>query len=124
MATLVVNELLMYVISNLDVDNVMDIKKVITTLYGEEAVNYAKAGLWSAYTDTLDRHVNRRSKVKTIDDIVEEVQQISSAYPDKDTLPVLFVVLSSNKLSFICEEMPLSRDGFLESRLAALEIQM
>ena len=83
MATLVVNELLMYVISNLDVDNVMDIKKVITTLYGEEAVNDAKAGLWSAYTDTLDRHVNRRSKVKTIDDIVEEVQQISSAYPYK-----------------------------------------
>ena len=63
MATLVVNEL-MYVISKLDGDNVMDIKKVITTLYGEEAVNDAKAALWSAYTDTLDRPVNRRSEVK------------------------------------------------------------
>ena len=73
MATLVVNELLMYVISKLDVDNVMDIKKVIITFYGEEAVNDAKAALWSAYMDTLDRPVDRRSKVKTIDDIVEEV---------------------------------------------------
>ena len=42
MATLVVNELLMYVISKLDVDNVMDIRKVIIRLYGEEAVNDAK----------------------------------------------------------------------------------
>ena len=83
MATLVVNELLMYVISKLIVDNVMDIKKVIITLYGEEAVNDAKTALWSAYTDTLNRPVNHRSIVKTIDDIVEEVQQISAAYPDK-----------------------------------------
>ena len=64
MATLVVNKLLMYVIIKLVVDNVMDIKKVIITLYGDEAVN-------DAYTDTLDRPVNRRSKVNTIDDIVE-----------------------------------------------------
>ena len=63
---MVVNELLMYVISKLDVDNVMDMKKVITTLYDEEAVNDAKAALWSAYTDTLDRPANRRSKVKLL----------------------------------------------------------
>ena len=73
-ATLVVNELLMYVISKLDVDNVMDIKKVIITLYGEEAVNDAKAALCSAYRDILDMHVNSRSNVKTINDIVESVQ--------------------------------------------------
>ena len=64
MATLVINELLIYVISKLDVENVMDIKKVIITLYGEEAVNDTKTALWSAYTDTLDKPVNRRSKVK------------------------------------------------------------
>ena len=68
---------------------------MITTFYGEEAVNDAKAALWFAYTDTLDRPVNRRSKVKTIDDIVKEDQQISAAYPDKDTLPVVFVALST-----------------------------
>ena len=45
MATLVINELLIYVISKLDVDNVMDIKNVIITFYGEEAVNDAKATL-------------------------------------------------------------------------------
>ena len=83
---------------------------MIITLYGEEAVNDAKAALWSAYTDTLDRPVNRRSKVKTIDDIVEEVQQISAAYPDKNTLPVVFVALSTKKLSFIFENMPPSGD--------------
>ena len=64
MATLDVNKLLMYIIIKLDVDNVMDIKKVIITLNGDKAVI-------DAYTDTLDRPVNRRSKVKTIDDIVE-----------------------------------------------------
>ena len=64
MATLDVNKLLMYIIIKLDVDNVMDIKKVIITFNGDKAVN-------DAYTDTLDRPVNRRSKVKTIDDIVE-----------------------------------------------------
>ena len=124
MATLVVNKLLMYVISKLDVDNVMDIKNVITTFYGEEAVNDAKADLWSAYTDTLDRPVNHRSQVKTTYDIVEAVQQIFAAYPDKDTLPVMFVALSTKNLPFICEKMPPSRDGFVESRLAALEMQM
>ena len=97
MAKLVVNELLMYVISKLDVDNVMDIKNVITTLYDEDPVNDAKASVWSAYTDTRDMPVNRRSKVKTIDDIVEEVQQISAAYPDKDTLPVVCVALCTKK---------------------------
>ena len=55
---------------------------MITTFYGEEAVNDANAALWSAYTDTLDRPVNSRSNVNTIDDVVEEVQQISAAYPD------------------------------------------
>ena len=60
MATLVIHELLMYVINKLDVDNVMDIRNVIITFYGEEAVNYAKSALWSAYSDTLDRHVNSR----------------------------------------------------------------
>ena len=38
----------MYVISKLDDDNVMDIKKVIITFFGEEAVNDGKAALWSA----------------------------------------------------------------------------
>ena len=47
----------MYVISKLGVNNVMDIKKVILTLYGEEAVNDTKAALWSVYTDTLDMMV-------------------------------------------------------------------
>ena len=46
----------------------------------------------------MDSPVNRRSKVITIDDIVEDVQQISAAYPDKDTLPVVFVVLSTTKI--------------------------
>ena len=64
MAALIVNELLMNEISKLDVDNVMDFKKVMITLYGEEAVNDDKAALWSAYTDTLDMPVNCRSKVK------------------------------------------------------------
>ena len=98
MATLVVHELVMYVINKLDIDNVMDIKKMIIPLYGEEAVNDAKAALWSAYMDTRDWPVNRRSKVKTINDIVEEVQQISAAYPDKDKLPVVFVALSTKQI--------------------------
>ena len=120
-ATLIVNELLMYVISKLDVDNVMDIKKVIITCYGEEAVNDAKAALWSAYRDILDMHVTSRSNVKTINDIVEEVQQISAAYTDKDTHPVMCGTGHTNT-PFICEKMPPSRDGFVESRLAALEM--
>ena len=36
----------------------------------------------------------------------------------------MFVALSTKKLPFICEKMTPSRDGFVESRLAALEMQM
>ena len=56
-------------------------------------------------------------KVKTIDDIVE------AAYPDKDTFPVVCVALSTNNMPFICDKIPPCRDGFVESQLAALEMQ-
>ena len=42
----VVNELLMYVISNLDADNQNDIKNVVNIFYGEEAVSDVKSPLW------------------------------------------------------------------------------
>ena len=49
------HELLLYIISKLNVDNLVDNKKVVIILYVEEVLNGAKAALWSAYTETLDR---------------------------------------------------------------------
>ena len=60
----VVNELLMYVISKLDADNQNDIKNVVNTFYGDEAVSDAKSLLWEHYSSKLDRSISKRSKVK------------------------------------------------------------
>ena len=51
----VVNELLMYVISKLDADNQNDIKNVVNTFYGDEAVSDAKSLLWEHYSSKLLR---------------------------------------------------------------------
>ena len=50
-----VNELLMYVISKLDTDNQNDIKNVVNTFYGDEAVSDAKSLLWEHYSSKLLR---------------------------------------------------------------------
>ena len=120
----VVNELLMYVISKLDTDNQNDIKNVVNTFYGDEAVSDAKSLLWEHYSSKLDRSITRRSRVKNIDDILDAIRIINVAYPDKDTLPVVFVTVRTSNLPFLCEKMSPSRESFVESRLAALELQM
>ena len=120
----VVNELLMYVISKLDADNQNDIKNVVNTFYGDEAVSDAKSLLWEHYSSKLDRSISRRSKVKNVDDILDAIRIINAAYPDKDTLPVVFVAIRTSNLPFVCEKMSPSRESFVESRLAALELQM
>ena len=124
MAKFIVNELLMYAISIYDTDNIVDIKNVINTFYCEEAVNDAKTELWTYFADKLDRIVNHRSKVKTIDDIIDAVHLISAVYPEKEKLPIVFVALNNKNLPFICEKTSPSRDNSVDNRLAALEMQM
>ena len=68
--------------------------------------------------------ITRRSKVKNIDDILDTIRIINVAYPDKDTLPVVFVAVRTSNLLFVCEKMSPSRESFVESRLAAVELQM
>ena len=102
----------MYVISQLDTDNQNDIKNVVNTFYGDGAVSDAKSLLWEHYSSKLDRSITRQSKEKNV------------AYPDKDTLPVVFVAVRTNNLPFVCEKMSPSRESFVKSRLAALELQM
>ena len=79
MAKFIVTVLLMYAIIKKDTDNIVDIKNVINTFYCEEAVNDTKTELSTNYADKLDRIVNRRSKVKTIDDISDAVHLISAS---------------------------------------------
>ena len=124
MEKFIVYEFLMYAISKYDTDNIVDIKNVINTFYCEEAVNDAKTELWTNYADKLDRIVNRRSKVKTIDDIIDAVQLISAVYPEKKKLSIVFVALNTKNLPFICEKTSSLRDDMVENRLAALEMQM
>ena len=97
---------------------------MVNTFYGDEAVSDAKSLLWDCYSSKLDRSITRRSKVKNIDDILDAIRIINVAYPDKDTLPVVFVAVRTSNLSFVCEKMSPSRESFVESRLAALELQM
>ena len=127
----VVNELLMYMFSKLDTDNTGELKNVVSTFYGEEAVNDAKNILWEHYTGKLDRNINRRSKLKQIDDIIEAVRTIDVSYPDRDALPVRYVAVRTNNLPFVCakiscENLPTTppRDDLLATRVAALELQM
>ena len=80
--------------------------------------------LWEHYSSKLDRSITRRSKVKNIDDILDAIRIINVAYPDKDTLPVVFLSVRTSNLPFVCEKMSPSRESFVESRLAALELQM
>ena len=124
MAKFIVNELLMYAISKYDTDNIVDINNVINTFYCEEAVNDAKTELWTNYADKLDKIINRRSKVKTIDDIIDAVQLISAVYPEKEKLPIVFLALNTKNIPFICEKASPSRDDSVDNRLAALEMQM
>ena len=120
----VVNELLMYVISKLDADNQNDIKNVVYTFYGDEAASDAKSLLWEHHISKLDRSITRQSKVKNVDDILDAIRIINVAYPDKDTLPVVFVAIRTSNLPFVCEKISPSRESFVESRLATLELQM
>ena len=80
--------------------------------------------MWEHYSSKLDRSITRRSKVKNIDVILDAIRIINVAYHDKDTLPVVFVAVRTNNLPFVCEKMYPSRESFVESRLAALELQM
>ena len=63
-------------------------------------------------------------KGQNVEDILDAILIINAAYPDKNTLPVVFVAIRTSNLPFVCEKMSPSRDSFVESRLAALELQM
>ena len=89
---------------------------MVNTFYGDEAVSDAKSLLWE-----LDRSITRRSKVKNIDDILDAIRIINAAYPDKDTLPAVFVAIRTSNLPFVCEKMSPSHESFVESRLADLD---
>ena len=62
--------------------------------------------------------------VKYVDDILDGICIINAAYPDKDILPVVFVPIRASNLPFVCEKMSPSHESFVESRLAALELQV
>ena len=102
----------------------MLIKNVVNTFYGDEVVSDAKSLLLEHYSSKLDRSITRRSKVKHVDDILDAIRIINAAYPDKDTLPVVFVAIGTSNLPFVYEKMSSSHELFVESRLAALELQM
>ena len=98
---------------------------MVNTFYGDEAVSDAKSLLWEHYSSKLDRSISRRSKVKNVDDILDAIRIINAAYPDTDTLPVVFVAIRTSNLPFVCEKMSPSRESFVEVFcLAALELQM
>ena len=63
-------------------------------------------------------------KGKNVDDILDAIRIINVAYPDKDTLPVVFGTIRTSNLPFVCEKISPSRESFVESRLASLELQM
>ena len=85
----------MYANSKYNTDNIVAIMNVINTFYCKEAVNDAKTELWTNYADKLDIIVNCRSKVKTIDNIIDTIQLISAVYPEKKKLPIAFVALNT-----------------------------
>ena len=59
-----------------------------------------------------------------VDAIFDSILIINVAYPDKDTLPFVFVAVRTSNQPFVCEKMSPSRESFVEIRLAALELQM
>ncbi len=120
----IVNELLMYTFSKLDTDTPVDVKDVLNSFYGDENVESAKAVLWEHFQDKLERNINRRSKLKNIEDILEAARVIGAAFPDKDALPVVFVAARTSNLPFVCQKMVPSRDISIMDRLAVLEKEM
>ena len=55
---------------------------------------------------------------------MDAIRIINAAYPDKDTLPVVFGAIRTSNLPFVCEKMYPSRESIVESRVAVLELQM
>ena len=112
------NELLMYVISKLEANNQNDIEyEMKQFLMRNLCCESNTAPSWSAALPD-------GRKVKNVDNILDSIRIINVAYPDKDTLPVVFVAVRTSNLPFVCANMFPSRESFVENRLAALELQM
>jgi len=118
--TYVVNELLMYSVSRLDADTPADVMTVVNNFYCDEAVVDAKNILWQHYGDlaALGKNIGRRTKLKHVEDVIEAIRTIDIKYPDRATLPVVFVALNLKCLPLAAEE------GGVEHRIAVLEAQM
>ena len=101
----VFNELLMYVCSKLDSDTADDVTKAVGDFYGDEAVNDAKAMLWTHYgvLAVLGRNVSRCTKYKHVESIVEALHTVDATYPDKLLMPNIFVGRSVFKLPTISQ---------------------
>ena len=130
----VVNELLMFMLSKLDIDTSEDVIHVVDGFYGDEAVSDAKAILWRRYSllAALGRNVSIRTKHKHVEDLQDAIRLVDSTYPDKSMMPYVFVARSMINLppsvkpatQPATDQPSASTICLLENRLHILESQM